>query len=75
MSIGIEDIVEILYCKYKLPKSELGKIVRSQFKVARIEINAKGDVEVPLMYIGTFKPTPFRIKQLKKKGDEYSKQI
>lgn len=75
MSIQINDIVDILYSKYRLPKSELGKILRSQFKVARIAINAKEDIEVPIMYIGTFKPTPFRLKQLKKKEDECNKEV
>lgn len=69
MSIQIKDIVDILYLKYNLPKSELAKMVRSQFKVARQAINEKGDKEVTLMYIGTWKPTPFRLKQLKQQNE------
>lgn len=74
MNTGIDDIAEILYAKYNIPKSEIAKILRSPWKVLRNAINAKGDKEVPIMYIGTFKPTPFRIKQLNKEKNEVVKE-
>ena len=72
MNIQIDDIIDMLYNKYNIPRSEIGKIIRSPFKVLRSSIIEKSDKEVDLMYIGTFKPTPFRLKQLKEKKEDVS---
>lgn len=64
MSIQIEEIIDELHNKYNIPKVDIARIVKSQFKVLKNTIKAKGDKIVNLRYIGKYKPTPFRMKQL-----------
>ena len=65
MSIVIDDIIDELFNKYRLTKPELNGIVKSQFKLLSKTVKAKGSTKVKMMYIGTWKPTTYRLKQLK----------
>ena len=63
--ISIEDIVNELYSKYNIPKADLSRIVKSQFKLTKNIIISKGSETCNLIYLGKFKNTKFRSKQLK----------
>ena len=65
MNIQINDIIDLLHNKYKLPRTIIARIVRSQFKLASNIIRLKGSKTINYMYLGKFKPTPYRLKQLK----------
>lgn len=66
MSIQINDIIDLLYYKYKdVSKADIARITKSQFKLLKNTIKIKGDKKVNIIYIGKFKPTPYRAKQLK----------
>lgn len=73
MSIQINDIIDLLYYKHNLSKVDIARIVKSQFKVIKNTIKLKGDKKINLIYIGKFKPTPFRVKQLKEQNEGLSK--
>lgn len=75
MSIQIEDIIDELYNKYNIPKADIARIVKSQFKVLKNTIKLKEDKVVNVRYIGKFKPTPYRVKQLKEQADVSSRQV
>lgn len=73
MSIQIDDIINELHNKYNIPREDIARIVKSEFKVLKNTIKEKGDSVVSLIYIGKFKPTPFRLKQLKQQNGEIHK--
>ena len=65
MSKVIDNIIDDLFNKYNLTKPEINRIVKSQFKLLNKTIKSKQDTKVKLMYIGTFKPTTYRLNKLK----------
>lgn len=73
MSILIEEIIDELCNKYRIPRTDIARIVKSEFKVLKNTIKQKGDKVVNLIYIGKFKPTPFRKKMFKQIEDELVK--
>lgn len=60
----IDDIVDLLHNKYNLPRPEINRIVKSQFKVLAETIKEQNTKVVNMVYLGKFKPTPYRLKQL-----------
>lgn len=75
MSIQIEDIIDELYNKYNIPKADIARVVKSQFKLLKNTIKTKGDKVVNIRYIGKFKPTPFRTKQLKELNERSKGEV
>lgn len=70
MNIQIDDIIDELCNKYNIPRTDISRMVKAQFKVLKNTIKEKGDKKVNLMYLGKFKPTPYRVKQITKIKDE-----
>lgn len=62
---NIEDIIDELYSKYSIPRIDIARMVKAQFKVTNQTIKAKGDKTCNIIFIGKFKNTPYRVKQLK----------
>ena len=75
MSIQIEDIIDELYNKYNIPKADIARVVKSQFKLLKNTIKLKEDKVVNLRYIGKYKPTPFRVKQLKELNERSKGEV
>lgn len=74
MSMQIDDIIDELFSKHHgISREDINRIIKSQFRTTRNTINEKSDTTISLMYIGKYKPTPFRIKQLKSFKDEHNK--
>lgn len=68
--INIEDIIDELHSKYNIPRIDISRMVKAQFKVTNQTIKAKGDKTCNLIFIGKFKNTPYRVKQLKQEINE-----
>lgn len=62
---NIDDIIDELYSKYQLDRTDIARMVKTQFKEISNSIRAKGNKTCNLIYIGKFKNTPYRVKQLK----------
>lgn len=63
--MNIEDVIDLLCNTNDIPRVEIARMVKSQFKVTNLTIKEKGDKVCNLIFIGKFKNTPYRVKQLK----------
>lgn len=61
----IDDVIDQLFETNNLDRVDIGRMVKSQFRVVSSTIRSKGDKTCNLIFVGKFKPTPYRIKQLK----------
>lgn len=69
MAYTIEDVIDELFNKHNIPRVDISRMVKAQFKVTNQTIKVKGDKVCNLIFIGKFKPTPFRLKQLKQQKE------
>jgi hypothetical protein len=58
----IDDVLTELKAKYGISKIELERIVDSQFKVARLNIEEKSLKTVNLIHLGKIAPSPWFVK-------------
>jgi len=63
--MDIEQVIDLLCNTNDIPRADISRMVKSEFKVTFNTVKEKGDKECNLIFIGTFKPTPYRVKQLK----------
>lgn len=71
----ITSIINELYNKYTgVNKADIRKIVLSQFKVLKKELNSGGAREVKMIHLGSFVPTKRHLNNIKlrKEKDEQS---
>lgn len=61
----IDDVINELFEKHSLSKTDISRMVKSQFKVINKTIKSKSSKTCNLIFIGKYKNTPYRVKQLK----------
>lgn len=63
--MDIEEVIDLLCNTNDIPRADISRMVKSPFKVIKNTIKEKGDKTCNLIFIGKFKNTPYRKKQLK----------
>ena len=63
--MDIEEVIDLLCNTNDIPRADISRMVKSEFKVIKNTIKEKGDKTCNLIFIGKFKNTPYRKKQLK----------
>lgn len=63
--MDIEEVIDLLCNTNDIPRADISRMVKSEFKVTKNTIKEKGDKTCNLIFIGKFKNTPYRKKQLK----------
>lgn len=66
MSIQIKDIADILYNKHAIPRTDIERMLKSEFKLLANTIRLKGIDKVNLIYLGKWRATPYRLKTITK---------
>lgn len=61
----IDDVIDQLFETNNLDRVDIARMVKSEFRVLSSTIRAKGDKTCNLIFVGKFKNTPYRVKQLK----------
>ena len=61
----IEDVIDELCNTSDLSRVDISRMVKSQFKVTNQTIKTKGNKTCNMIFLGKFKNTPYRVKQLK----------
>lgn len=71
-----ESLVDELHKKYGVSKSEINKIIASQFRLIERIITNKECKTISCIYLGKFYPTNFRKRlEVKNKEDESTRKI
>lgn len=63
--MDIEQVIDLLCNTNDISRADISRMVKSEFKVIKNIIKEKGDKTCNLIFIGKFKNTPYRKKQLK----------
>lgn len=75
MSIQIKDVADILYNKHTIPRTDIERMLKSEFKLLANTIRLKGTDKVNLIYLGKWKATPYRLKTIKGEINEVVKEV
>lgn len=67
--MNIEDVIDLLCNTNDVPRVDIARMVKAQFKVVNTTIKEKGNKTCNLIFIGKFKTTPYRVKQLNKEHE------
>ncbi len=61
----IEDVIDELCNTSDLSRVDISRMVKAGFKVTNLTIKEKGNKTCNHIFLGKFKNTPYRVKQLK----------